>query len=101
MTTFYDYFYFRLHESKFFAMKEKSISVSEFKAKCLDIIREVQEESVSYTITKHRKVVAQVNPASPPDPGYNPLKNSILYEGDIISPLEEEWEADSGDFEPI
>lgn len=75
-------------------MKPKSISVSEFKAKCLDIIREVQEENVSYTITKHRKVVAQVNPLTPPDTNENPLKDAILFMGDVVSPIDVEWEAD-------
>ena len=25
----------------------------------------------------------------------NPLKGSVLYEGDLISPIDEEWEAES------
>ena len=28
-------------------------------------------------------------------PKENPLKGSVLYEGDLISPIDEEWEADS------
>lgn len=74
--------------------KKTNISVTEFKAKCLEILREVNEDHVSYIITKHNKVVAEVNPPQSVDQE-NPLKGTILYEGDLISSVEENWEADS------
>ncbi len=74
---------------------KKTISVTEFKAKCLEILRHVNEEQVSYTITKHDKIVAEVNPPQPYDQSQgNPLKSSIVYEGDLISPVEDHWEAE-------
>jgi prevent-host-death family protein len=71
------------------------ISVTEFKAKCLEIIREVQEDSVSYTITKHNKVVAEVHPPVQDELTTNPLKGSVVFEGDLLSPINESWESDS------
>jgi prevent-host-death family protein len=74
---------------------QKTISITEFKARCLEIIREVQDESVSYTVTKHDKVVAEVTKPSGDVTGKNPLKDSILHEDDLISPVDESWEADT------
>jgi prevent-host-death family protein len=74
---------------------QKTISITEFKARCLEIIREVQEDAVSYTITKHDKVVAEVRKPVTGASGENPLKNSILFEDDLTRPLNESWEADA------
>ena len=73
---------------------KSSISVTQFKAKCLEILREVHEEQVTYTITKHNKVVAELGPPQPVS-SENPLKNSIVREGDLISPIDEIWEGDA------
>ncbi|MCH8494431.1 MAG: type II toxin-antitoxin system Phd/YefM family antitoxin [Balneolales bacterium] len=73
---------------------KKTISITEFKARCLEIIREVQEDAVSYTVTKHDKVVAEVSKPTADLSGINPLKDSILHEDDLVSPIDETWEAD-------
>jgi len=70
-----------------------TISVTEFKSKCLEILREVQEEQVTYVITKHNKVVAEVSPSKAQDSD-NPLQNSVLFESDLISPIDETWGSD-------
>jgi len=44
--------------------KIRTISVSEFKARCTEQLRTVEEEGITLTITRHGKVVAQVNPSS-------------------------------------
>jgi antitoxin (DNA-binding transcriptional repressor) of toxin-antitoxin stability system len=69
--------------------------VTEFKAKCLEIIREVQEENVSYSITKHDKIVAEVHPISTKNDNTNLLMGSVIFESDLISPTGEIWESDS------
>jgi len=74
--------------------KKLYISVTEFKAKCLEILREVNEDHISYSITKHKKVVAEVHPPQAQDQG-SQLRNSILFEGDLISSVDDEWEVDS------
>lgn len=65
--------------------RKSNISVTEFKARCLEILRELNEDHVSYTITKHKRIVAEIVPPSTSS-DVNPLENSILYENDIISP---------------
>ena len=74
--------------------RKSNISVTEFKARCLEILREVNEDHVSYTITKHKRIVAEIVPPSTSS-DVNPLENSILYENDIISPIGDDWEVES------
>jgi prevent-host-death family protein len=42
------------------------ISVTDFKAHCLDLIRKVEEGGKSVTIRRHGRVVARLEPASSP-----------------------------------
>lgn len=73
---------------------KKTISITEFKARCLEIIREVQDEAVTYSVTKHDKVVAEVQkPVTEPSETH-PLKGSILFEDDLTQPVDESWEVD-------
>jgi prevent-host-death family protein len=75
----------------------KEVSVSRFKATCLELLREVQETGESILITKHGTPVAEVHPPrrkrvrSPL--GIMKSRGAIL--GDIVSPAApaEEWEA--------
>ncbi len=76
-------------------MKKTTISVTEFKARCLEILREVHDDQVQYMVTKHNKAIAQVKPPQKEDNGENPLKDSVIFEDDIIGPVGDEWEADT------
>ena len=72
----------------------KSIKASEFKAKCLRLMDEVAETGKSLVITKNGKPVAQLGPVvmRPPSlAGAHAGKIRIL--GDIIAPIDEDWEA--------
>lgn len=73
----------------------KQIPAGQFKARCLAILDEVAEKRTPYTVTKHGKPVARIVPCpgSPAAP-VNPLENSVVFQKDIVSPVEEEWEAD-------
>ncbi len=73
-------------------MKNHIISVTEFKAKCLDIVRRVHDEEVSYSITKRNEIVATLGPVKKAREQENPLKRSVVHEGDLISPIEETWQ---------
>lgn len=73
-------------------MKNHTISVTEFKAKCLDIVRQVHDEEVSYTITKRDKIVATLQPVEKAHGQENPLKGSVVHEDDLVSPVEETWQ---------
>jgi prevent-host-death family protein len=71
-----------------------TIGAGEFKAKCLKLMNEVAEKRKTFVITKHGKPVAQLVPAPAErvDP-FGAMKGSVIWEGDIISPIDVEWEA--------
>ncbi len=72
----------------------KTIKASEFKAKCLKIMDEVAATGEPVVITKNGVAVAQLVPAvRKPDSVVGALKGSVTILGDIISPLDIEWEA--------
>jgi prevent-host-death family protein len=75
----------------------KEVAISEFKAKCLDLLDQVQKTRKPLRITRHGKPVAEVVPPTsdaPPD-WMGSMKESIEILGDIIAPANEEgdWEA--------
>ena len=75
------------------------INVTEFKAQCLKLFDEVAQTRVPIVITKRGKPVAKVVPIEEETPtshfGY--MAGTIEITGDIISPIEEEWSALTGD----
>lgn len=70
-----------------------TIAAGEFKAKCLKLLDEVAEKREPLIITKHGKPVAQVVPMPPKQNIIGAMRGSVLWEGDIISPIDVEWEA--------
>lgn len=73
----------------------RMIKVSEFKAKCLAVIDEVERTRQPVVITKRGKPVAELVPhkAKKKQELFGLLKNELFIEGDIISPIDVEWEA--------
>jgi prevent-host-death family protein len=70
------------------------IKVSEFKAKCLALIDEVERTGGRLTITKKGKPVADVVPHKAKKRGLLGIyKGRMEIVGDIISPIDVEWEA--------
>jgi prevent-host-death family protein len=72
---------------------QTTIAAGEFKAKCLKLLDQVSTERQTLVITKHGRPVAQLVPMPPAVDPFGFMRGSVLYEGDIISPLENEWEA--------
>jgi prevent-host-death family protein len=70
-----------------------TIPAGEFKAKCLKLLDQVAETREPLVITKHGKPVAQVVPISVQEDFIGSMRGSVLYMGDIISPIDVEWEA--------
>lgn len=70
-----------------------TIAAGEFKSKCLKLLDEVAETRQTLVITKHGRPVAQLVPI-PATEGdlVGSMRGSVLWEDDIISPLENEWE---------
>jgi prevent-host-death family protein len=73
---------------------DATIPAGEFKSKCLKLLDEVAEKRKTLVITKRGKPVAQVVPMPPKQQSIvGSMKGSVLFEGDIISPLDVEWDA--------
>jgi prevent-host-death family protein len=75
----------------------KEVAISEFKAKCLSLIDEVQKTKKPICITRFGKPVAEVSPPSAKAQGsdwFGSMKDEIQILGDIISPANDadEWE---------
>jgi prevent-host-death family protein len=72
----------------------RTIKASEFKAKCLALLDEVGQTGDRLVITKNGKPVADVVPHRPANKNLvGALKGRGEILGDIISPLDVEWEA--------
>ena len=70
-----------------------TIGAGEFKAKCLKLLDEVAETRETLVITKHGKPVAQLVPIAAQESIVGSMKGSVLWMGDIISPIDVEWDA--------
>jgi prevent-host-death family protein len=74
----------------------KEVAISEFKAKCLAILDEVQKTQQPIVITRRGKPVAEVSPPKPTDDrSWIGSMTEMQILGDIISPAsdEDDWEA--------
>ena len=76
-------------------MTEITIPAAEFKAKCLKIMDDVERRRITVMITKRGRPVARIVPpdSNRPSTLFGALKGSVIIKGDIISPLDVEWEA--------
>ena len=75
------------------ALEMEVYKATEFKAKCLKIMDEVAESGERVLITKHGKPVAELVPIrEKPKSLYGVHKDNIKIIGDIISPIDVEWE---------
>lgn len=74
----------------------RTIKASEFKAKCLDLMDEVQERHVEIVITKRGAAVAKLAPVEDTAPSpFGFLRGTVLEERDIVAPDHAAW-AESG-----
>jgi prevent-host-death family protein len=72
----------------------KAIKASEFKAKCLALIDEVAASGAPLTITKNGKPLVDLVPhQSKTRNAFGVWKDSVKITGDIVSPIDVEWEA--------
>ena len=72
----------------------RTIKASEFKAKCLAVLDEVERTRQPVVITKRGKPIAELVPHAPKKRSARGiLKNELFITGDIISPVDVEWEA--------
>src|SRR5262245_15175683 len=72
----------------------REIGAGEFKARCLAIMDELKETGGEYIITKRGVPVARLLPARVERrPFLGSMKGTVRTLGDIVSPLDEPWEA--------
>jgi len=70
-----------------------TIAAGEFKSKCLKLLDQVAADRKTLVITKHGRPVAQLVPIPAPENFVGSMRGSVLWEGDLISPIDVEWEA--------
>ncbi|MHB1948307.1 MAG: type II toxin-antitoxin system Phd/YefM family antitoxin [Gammaproteobacteria bacterium] len=71
-----------------------TLQAGQFKAKCLQLMDEVKEKHISITITKHGKPVAKLVPIQEDtEDFFGCLKGTVSIRGDIVSPIDVNWEA--------
>jgi prevent-host-death family protein len=76
------------------AMKERTIGAAEFKANCLKLMDEVEQTRQSILVTKRGRPVVRLVPAATEPPKLRgALAGWMTIRGDIVAPLEDEWEA--------
>ena len=72
------------------------IQAGEFKAKCLKLMDEVQQTRQEIVITKHGKPVARLVPCEEgAQPVFGCLAGTVQIKGDVISAIDEAWDADT------
>jgi prevent-host-death family protein len=69
------------------------VPAGEFKAKCLKLLDEVAEKRQTLVITKRGKPVARLSPVPQEGDFVGSMRGTGEILGDIISPIDVEWEA--------
>ena len=73
---------------------ERHIQAGQFKARCLQLMDEVNDKHHTFIITKHGKPVAMLVPVDDaPKDAFGCLKGTITIQGDILEPIDSGWEA--------
>ncbi len=71
----------------------KTVTASEFKAKCLKLVDQVAETGETLVITKNGRPTAELGPVKKRADTLSGLHKGRI-KGDIISPIDVEWEAE-------
>lgn len=69
----------------------KTMNVTDFKAHALRVITELSVDREPVILTKRGKPVAELIPYCEPSRKAGKLAETIVYEGDLISPVDEDW----------
>jgi prevent-host-death family protein len=68
-------------------VRPREIEAADFKARCLETVKEVERLRTEVVITRHGKPVARLIPAQDRAPFCGSLRGMILEERDLISPI--------------
>ena len=70
------------------------VTATHFKAHCLRLLEAVRRTRQPLVVTRHGKPVAEIGPLPAADTS-NPLKGSVLQQGDLVSPVAGTWDSAS------
>jgi prevent-host-death family protein len=69
------------------------IAAGQFKAQCLQLMDRVKQTHEEIVITKHGRPVAKLVPVEERGLSFiGYMKGSVVVSGDIIAPVDEDWE---------
>ena len=71
---------------------ERRVPAGRFKAQCLALLDEVEATGRALVVTKRGRPVARVTPLSEGAPD---LRGSVVAQGDLVSPIGEDWESEA------
>ncbi|MEX0692062.1 MAG: type II toxin-antitoxin system Phd/YefM family antitoxin [Gemmatimonadales bacterium] len=77
-------------------MAKDTVPISVFKAQCLALLKRVRETGTPLVVTKFGEPVAEVIPPALPAPAgdwMGSLAGKYVIIGDIMEPIDVEWEA--------
>jgi antitoxin (DNA-binding transcriptional repressor) of toxin-antitoxin stability system len=76
-------------------MSMKTVAISEFKAKCIALLKETQGTREPILVTRRGHAIARVEPVldDPPPRKLGALKGKMVIKGDIVhADFSEDWE---------
>lgn len=77
-------------------MSAKEIQAGDFKQHCLKLMDEVAANRTPLVVTKRGKPVVKLVPADEePSSSYGALRGTVQIQGDLLAPIDVEWEADA------
>ncbi len=72
----------------------KTMSVTAFKARALQIMKDVSKTKEPVRVTRHGKPIAEVVPCSGKRPSPGLLADTLVYEKNLVDPVaDKDWEA--------
>ncbi len=75
-------------------MAKSVISASDLKARCARVIQEVEQQHRTVVVTRRGRPVAKIVPMDErPSSLFGCLRGLVTIHGDIVEPVEVEWEA--------
>jgi prevent-host-death family protein len=80
---------------KYMRQVQQQIPAGQFKANCLSLMDEVNQQQRVIVITKHGKPIAKLVPFVETRKSlFGAMKGTVKIMGDIVQPTGESWEAD-------
>lgn len=76
------------------SVESANVPAGDFKARCLQLIDAVAATGEPLTITKRGRPVARLVPLAAAKPLFGALRGTVLAQHDLISAVEDSWDAD-------